>query len=618
MGKPALARFHPRLPLQSAAVRSAVARPRPGSRPLLSLLDRFLLAFRRDLAQAPAQHPDHYTRLYWDDRPAFIAALHDAWATGRPEPFISLAKAAALNEGLSVKVASRLAMRLNQAGRWKQAIGVLHDPRYRLLETGAGQLELARAALGLGRLHEAAVAAAAARDLDASRAAAAQEIEVQAAETRALQAAARKTGAWPEAEALIQRWIELGAPRLGRQVLTSFLAGEAPLDRNQLEDFHLLLDTLISLDGRASAYSLFRAMERIATSAKVKQDLQTIAAGLYGAPSRPGPELPIVWRSSNLRLHISGALAWGRAGRLEAAVDAFGDITADHPRLSELRPQLQRVIGRDLLRRRPLVFAPPGPGRRVFDVFPFNNELRMLKLKLHEMSDWVDGFVLVEARQTFTGAPKPLVFQENKDQFAEFASKIVHVVVDAFPPYVRRPWAREYHQRDMGLVGLDGRVSEDDLVIISDADEILSRDFVLGFEGEYASLAMERSRYFMNYCQALPADQLKVAASLWRARYLGELGLSTARDTLRFDKRSSPIGPSGWHFTSIGDASAIRNKMDSTSHQEHAGAPVEAFAAMLSRLRAGEREPGWERLELDERFPAYLRANREAFEDVLL
>ncbi len=265
-----------------------------------------------------------------------------------------------------------------------------------------------------------------------------------------------------------------------------------------------------------------------------------------------------------------------------------------------------------------MAFAPPGPRRRVFDVFPFNNELRMLRLKLHEMSDWVDGFVLVEARQTFTGAPKPLVFQENKDQFAEFASKIIHVVVDAFPPYVRHAWAREYHQRDMGVVALDGRASEDDLVIISDTDEIVSKDAVLGFEGEYASLGMERFRYFMNYRQALPPERLKTYAALWRARYLGQVGLSTARDTLRFDKQAPWIGHAGWHFTSIGDGSAIRYKMDSTSHQEHAGAPVEAFDAMLSRLRAGEREPGWERLELDERFPAYLQVHREEFEDVLL
>jgi len=585
---------------------------------LLSPLDRFLLAFRRDLAQASARHPDDCTRLYWDERPAFVAAVHTAWATGRPEPFVSLAGAAALNEGLSVKLATRLAMRLNQAGRWKQAVCVLHDPRYRLLESATGQLELARAALGLGRLHVAATAAAAARDLDGELAAAAREIELKAAEARTLQAKARKSGAWPETKALIEHWLELGATRPGLQALTGFLAGEALLERDQFEGFHLLLDTLLSLDGPASAYMLFRAMERLASTAKIRSDVQTIAQGLYGAPSGPGPELPVAWRSANLNLHVSGALAWGLAGRLEAAIDALGNVTTDYPRQPELRPHLQRLVGQDVLRRRPLAFAAPGRRRRVFDVFPFNNELRMLRLKLHEMSDWVDGFVLVEARQTFTGASKPLVFQENKDQFSEFAAKIIHVVVDAFPPYVRHAWAREYHQRDMGVVGLDGRVSEDDLVIISDTDEILSQDAVLGFEGEYASLGMERFRYFMNYRQTLAPEELKAYAALWRAGYLKEVGLSTARDTLRFDKRAPRVSPAGWHFTSVGDASGIRYKMESTSHQEHAGSPVEAIAEALARIRAGERQAGWERLELDERFPAYLRANREAFADVLL
>ncbi len=239
-------------------------------------------------------------------------------------------------------------------------------------------------------------------------------------------------------------------------------------------------------------------------------------------------------------------------------------------------------------------------------------------MKLHEMADWVDGFVLVEARQTFTGAPKPLVFQENREQFAAFADKIVHVVVDRFPDHVRHPWAREYYQRDMGITGLSGRVREDDLVIVSDSDEVISKEAVQGFDGEYAPMGLERMRYFLNYRQVLPPGRLKEYPSIWRARYLRSIGLSNARETVRSEKKTRRLSPAGWHFTSVSDAPGIVDKLKNTSHQEFAGATTEAVAATLRDLRAGQIEAGWERCELDERFPAYLRQHQGELQDVLL
>jgi hypothetical protein len=171
----------------------------------------------------------------------------------------------------------------------------------------------------------------------------------------------------------------------------------------------------------------------------------------------------------------------------------------------------------------------------------------------------------------------------------------------------------------MGIVGLSGRCQLEDLILISDTDELASREAVIGFDGDYASLGMERMRYFMNYRQALEPNALKLTTSLCRARYLRSIGLSYARCVLGADKRVSRILKGGWHFTSIGGAADIVHKLKNSAHQEHAGdAETDAVGAHLAQIRSGVREPGWERVELDDRFPAYLRANRQAFEDVLL
>ena len=45
---------------------------------------------------------------------------------------------------------------------------------------------------------------------------------------------------------------------------------------------------------------------------------------------------------------------------------------------------------------------------KVIDCFPFFNELDLLEIRLNELKDVVDVFVLTEAPFTFTGREKPL------------------------------------------------------------------------------------------------------------------------------------------------------------------------------------------------------------------
>ena len=52
----------------------------------------------------------------------------------------------------------------------------------------------------------------------------------------------------------------------------------------------------------------------------------------------------------------------------------------------------------------------------IYDCFQFFNELDILNLRLHIMSPIVDKFVISEATTTFSGLPKPLYYEENKDE----------------------------------------------------------------------------------------------------------------------------------------------------------------------------------------------------------
>ena len=64
----------------------------------------------------------------------------------------------------------------------------------------------------------------------------------------------------------------------------------------------------------------------------------------------------------------------------------------------------------------------------IYDCFIFFDELDLLEIRLEEIYPVVDRFVLCEAPMTFSGKPKELVFQNNKERFAPYLDKIEHII----------------------------------------------------------------------------------------------------------------------------------------------------------------------------------------------
>lgn len=60
---------------------------------------------------------------------------------------------------------------------------------------------------------------------------------------------------------------------------------------------------------------------------------------------------------------------------------------------------------------------------RVFDCFPLFNEIDLLELRLNELWEVVDVFVIVEARQTFTGITNRYAFLRTKNVFQNTCRK---------------------------------------------------------------------------------------------------------------------------------------------------------------------------------------------------
>jgi beta-1,4-mannosyl-glycoprotein beta-1,4-N-acetylglucosaminyltransferase len=348
--------------------------------------------------------------------------------------------------------------------------------------------------------------------------------------------------------------------------------------------------------------------------------LATAARALASPALPPGPGEADGAGDKNLRFWR--ALASERRGNIDGAIVQLCDLSEEHKTDLDIRGALARCVGKLVLDKvRPRF----GPGRtgRIVNLVPFYNELAMLRLHLEEMSPWVDRFVIVEAAKTFTGMDKPLVFEANQGLFADFADKIVHVPVRQFPAHLTAAWSREFYQRDMAIAGASGLCGEDDYILETDVDEIVDRPALEGIETDFAALDLNLSRFFLNYRPA-PGNPERTAlkSTLFKAKHLSRHGVSYGRSYLAHRYSKAHVVPdAGWHFTSMFDAPGISLKVQSYAHQEHGKAKFRSiphFQALRGRLRAGEFEPGWERVDLDGSFPRSLHRHLDEFADVIL
>lgn len=97
-------------------------------------------------------------------------------------------------------------------------------------------------------------------------------------------------------------------------------------------------------------------------------------------------------------------------------------------------------------------------------------------MRLEELNDHVDYFVLVESIETQRGDPKPLYFQENRHLFKKYLPKIKHIIVDecltdTIDPTTGLCWDRENFQRKCIMRGLQ-QCDNLDIIMISDLNEI--------------------------------------------------------------------------------------------------------------------------------------------------
>lgn len=254
----------------------------------------------------------------------------------------------------------------------------------------------------------------------------------------------------------------------------------------------------------------------------------------------------------------------------------------------------------------------------IFDCFPFFNELDLLEIRFHELFDVVDYFVLSEATVTHQNNPKPLYYQENKNRFSAFSSKIIHnVITDASPLYKGDPWNIDHHMHDN--CHTRGYFSPDDLVIIGDADQIIRASVLDGLH--YTSPLQFELLYSYYFFNCVHTEMKWPRSFLLKAQDIIIPPHDIRYHPNLYKPGFSLVKDAGWHFSYMGGIQRIREKTAAFSDpscnnpvfmdEQHLLQVINEGRDLYNRTNEGPMAF----VPLDNSFPKYILDHKDKFKD---
>lgn len=267
---------------------------------------------------------------------------------------------------------------------------------------------------------------------------------------------------------------------------------------------------------------------------------------------------------------------------------------------------------------------------KIYDCFTFYNEFDLLDLRIAEMYDHVDYMVLVEADHTFQNEPKHFNFKHRMKEY-EHLDKLIYIGVEDMP-LSPDPWTNERHQRDSIMLALD-EAADDDLIIISDIDEILRPSTIAElrqgtsqiygfrlplFNFKYNYMLVTQDCYSV-WNGAIKKGLLESPEDFRRQRHtLNTLGWQYS------DSAVSIIEHAGWHFTYLGGDDFARNKIRSFAHADDNRPEVLNQINVEESIKQGrgiKLDNGdylFKPVKLDDYLPVTIINNQDTYTDKLL
>ena len=245
----------------------------------------------------------------------------------------------------------------------------------------------------------------------------------------------------------------------------------------------------------------------------------------------------------------------------------------------------------------------------VYDCFMFYDELDLLELRMNILNDSVDKFMIVQSNRTLQGKPKEYVTLNSR--FDKFRNKIIFHNVDGRKNdavgFDYEFWLRDSIKNKLNQVG----VSDDDIIILSDVDEIPDPIKLSGMIPRCyipTNICMKFYYYYIN-CKFV--NKLWYSAKIFRYDNAEGINFNNIRQN---DNYYSTLYDAGWHFSYTGGAEKIQNKLMTFSHSEFNRSPFTDLNYIKECMNKpvdlfGRKDCELSFVKIDDTYPKYILDN---------
>ena len=263
----------------------------------------------------------------------------------------------------------------------------------------------------------------------------------------------------------------------------------------------------------------------------------------------------------------------------------------------------------------------------IYDCFSYWDEDLLLDLRMNILDDYVDFFIVVEGDKTWQNNSKKLRFDKTK--FSKFKKKIIYVPVEDLPDG-KDPYRRENYQRNAISRGLVN-AKDDDLVIISDLDEIPNPNMIQNFKKKMRFAVFKQNHYYYKFnlrSEKNPfwhGSRICVKKYLKSPQWLRDLKFKK-RPFWRLDKfrLNNILEDGGWHFCNLKKPSDLLYKYqnlcetnDPVNFKEKIDQKYLSLDEITNRVHKGDdiigRDDRFNKTDIDTTFPEYLIENKKKY-----
>jgi beta-1,4-mannosyl-glycoprotein beta-1,4-N-acetylglucosaminyltransferase len=251
----------------------------------------------------------------------------------------------------------------------------------------------------------------------------------------------------------------------------------------------------------------------------------------------------------------------------------------------------------------------------IIDCTMFHWEFDLLELRMKELWDTVDYFVVTESVCDHRGKERELILSNNLSQF-DWASEKLIVNVSDKPKNAEISWDYEQYQRLHGVEYAINTLNPmpNDFFLISDIDEIFNPKPIqeISQAGGMYMIHMPMYYYYINL----------FVCDWFHARACSFHSLEDP-NKLRTGKQNNLnyIYQGGWHFSFLGSPEQIKYKIDTFAHDEFDSISLNHIRQSIDNntdVFGRNPEQKFLKVEIDNSFPQTILNNVQKYKNFIL